>query len=87
MKVARLLIYDGPEDLVLKQLGASLPDGVRSGLHGGVTITVCTIRSKSDVEIQANLARVELVEASEMPPVPIIPNDYYQAQARRGEFK
>lgn len=85
MKVARLLIYDGPEELVLTQLGASLPDGVRSGLHGGVTITVCTIRSKSDAEIQANLARVELIEAMEMPPQPITPKEY-QAQARRGEI-
>lgn len=47
MRVARLLIYDGPESLVLAQLGRSMPDGTRTGLHGGggpgVKLSVITL--------------------------------------------
>ena len=42
MRVARLLIYEGPEDKLQEQLGASMNEGTRRGVHG-VTITCINI--------------------------------------------
>lgn len=39
MKVTRLLIYEGPEEWLEKQLGLSLPDGTRKMPTGTFTVT------------------------------------------------
>lgn len=81
MRVARLIIYDGPDDLVQRQLGASQADGVRSRLQGGVEMTVVTLPSTALYLIdQAARALVAMRDAV---PVPI-GQDPFQAESERG---
>ena len=42
-RVARLLIYEGPADKLDEQIARSIGDGVRTGLHGSVTLRVITL--------------------------------------------
>lgn len=49
-KIARLIIYEGSDEWLLKQLGGSLPDG-RKELPGQNNITILTIGCTEAMEI------------------------------------
>ena len=55
IRVLRALVYEGPADKVFRQLGMSLPVGVREFAHGLGTITV----NESPVEVIDETAKTD----------------------------
>lgn len=57
MKVARLLVYEGSYEDMQKQLGRSLPDGVKTWANMSITVTTLDAAEFTEAKIEEKIKR------------------------------